>query len=466
MSDLPRLLAFGGKLVNLELQDMEPTYGCCKNKALSSFCCIVCHDVFHHSCLERRKNVVRLLGHKIYCSSRCQEKHLDEEKRIEDFVEDVRRLREEVEGRDQYIERLKRSSRDFEDEVLATEEKYVGKFKELGDVIQRRNQELEDLKKRIVDLEGEMNAISERNSILKSDLENLNGVNQQMVTTIGTLEMESEGYCREAKLLRVELDHCKSHGCRVNCGSGSRGAVFRHVTAPVQDGRPKLLLVAGGFGRDLVHFLGEQCRHTYQLQAVLKPNSSNSELVDTALKNSKHFTKEDVVMIWPFNLSTDLIDKFLMKTSHTNGLILTRPYGHRISDNNFIYESNLSLYKQIHNRKLNLASVFDSNSALCGGDRVSCYTKRGKWLLARALWRHVSVRLVAKSGGSFPGEFLLDQNVSVGDGKANGVNVHDSDDRALRLTEDGTPQGSSSVQKGGCFFRPQQSNKTSIPAGV
>lgn len=431
---------------------MEPTYGCCRNKALSSFCCIVCHDIFHHSCLERRKNVVKLMGHKIYCSSKCQEKNLDEERRIGDFVEDLQKLKKEVEGRDQYIERLKRSSRDFEDEVLATEERYVGKFKELGDVIQRRNQEMEDLKKKMADLEGQLNAISERNSALKNDLENLNTVNKQMVATISTLEIESEGYCREAKLLRVELDHYKAQKCHIVCNSNPGIAASGHMTTPVQDSRPKLLLVAGGIGRDLVHFLGEQCGHAYRMQAVLKPNSSNSELINTAIRDSSHFTRDDVVIIWPFNLSHELIDKFLLQTTHTNGLILTRPYGHKTDENNFIYKSNLSLYRQLYHRKLNLASVFDSNSALCRGNRISYYTKKGKWLIARALWRHLRDRLVGGFGESSSVESLshklVNFNVSIGDGQG-----HDGGkDGVMPLTANADLETGSVVETRENFF--------------
>lgn len=300
-----------------------------------------------------------------------------------------------------------------------------------------------------------MNVASEKNVALKGDLENINKINKQMITTINILENESDRYCREAKLLRVELDHYRSEGDNM-MGTNtdiSKGSSFVHGTVPTVDNRPRLLLVAGGFGRGLVHFLDEQCNHTYRMQAVLKPNSSNTELIDTALEGSKYFSKDDIVIIWPFNLSSDFFGKFLMKTTHTNSLILTRPYGRGIEENNFIYESTLSLYKQLHYHELNLAGVFDVNSVLCGSNKFSFYTSKAKWMLARAVWRHLSDRLIVKPNGNNSSVSLLmvDQHgVSVGYEQDREV----AGDSETELVKDGAGlEGDSLVQDRGDFFR-------------
>lgn len=367
---------------------MEAKYTCCRSKTLSGFYCTVCFGVFHASCLDRRNGVVRLGGHKIYCSGSCQERDTDREMETESFRESIQGLKEEIEGRERYIQRLQRQSRDFEDEVLNTEQKYVDKLKQLSDTVQCRNREVEELRVKISTLEREIDRTSDLRVKLESDIRDLDKINRDMISTIKTLEIENDSYVREVKLLRVELDSNKSrgYGDKVEKHSVTRGTGSK--TAYIQDNRPKLLLVAGAFGRDLVQFLRTHSGNSYHMQAILKPNSSNQELIDTAVRNSKSFSKKDVVVICPFSAVNQLIDGFLLELGHTNALILTTPFGRDTRENFLIYENNLSLYKRLHFCGLNLSGILDCNSVL-SSDRISCFSKQGKQLIARAIWRRL-----------------------------------------------------------------------------
>lgn len=374
---------------------MKAKYSCCKDKDLSGFYCIVCFGVFHPSCLDRRKNVVKLGSHKIYCSGSCQEKHMDGELEAGNLREDIQGLKEEIEGREKYIQRLQRQSRDFEDEVLHTEQKYIDKLKELNDTIQRRNKELEEFRSKISILEKEVDTMGSLKTKLEGDIRDLNNINKDMISTIKTLEVEKDSYQKEVKLLRVAWDQNKSQYRSKNVAKRSVGGNAVLKAACTRDDRPKLLLVTGAIGRDLVHFLRARSGNSYHVQAFLKPNSSNQELIDTAVRNSIGFSKKDVVIICPFSAVNQLIDDFLLKLGHTNALILTTPFGRRARENCFIYESNLSLYKSLHFRGFGLTGILDCNSVLHQGG-TSWYSGRGKRLIAGAIWRHLNDRLLVQ----------------------------------------------------------------------
>lgn len=374
---------------------MEASYGCCKNKPLTGLCCVVCHEIFHPSCLQRRKDAVKIGFHKIYCSSNCQEKLLSEEERQSDFDKVIQGLREEIKGRDQYIERLRKQSRDFEDEVCNTEQGYIVKLRELGDTALRREAKLEELRIAIAGLQEELNALKDLNKKLNIDLGDMNTINRDMVETIRTLEAECETYGREAKLLQFELSQLKqqSHNTKASKCLLMSGPTPK-LTRP-KENRPRLLLVSGAFGRGLVDLLGKQSGGSYSMQAILKPNSTNSELISTAVENSKNFTKRDIVIVWPFTLTSKLIDDFVLTSNHTNVLMMTRPFGREAGENFHIYESGLALCKHLHSRGLSLACVFDCNSIHCNQERTSYYTRQGRWRLSRALWRHIENRLLS-----------------------------------------------------------------------
>lgn len=373
---------------------MNNFYECCKDKVLSAVCCVVCSSIFHKSCLERRKTAVKITGHRIYCSARCRENQLAEENKTEDFLKEIQGLKEEIEDRKRHIERVQKQSRDFENEILHTEEGYIAKFRELEGIIERRNNDLDVLKDKIVTMERELVTRNDTNVQLEDNLRDLGNINSGMIAAIRALEMENDLHAGKIKLLEVELEHYKSEGASArSVDHRTQGGVSR--AARFEDSRPRILLVAGGVGRDLVQFLMEMCGGSYSVQAVLKTGSTNSELIATALENSRTFSKLDVVIIWPHMVSSALIDDFILKSNHTNALILTRPYGNKPRENHFIYESNLSLYKNLHLRKFGLVNVFDSNSIKAGPHNVPSYTQEWKQLLARSLWGHLTEKFFA-----------------------------------------------------------------------
>ncbi|KAG5874959.1 hypothetical protein JTB14_002642 [Gonioctena quinquepunctata] len=129
---------------------MEVYFKCCKNKQTQNLYCIVCFEVFHRACIEKKKSCKELGGGKLYCSLKCEKKgnshkvELDKalekvavmkkeiyerdlllQKNEDDTNEEVVRLnsvidqlKQTIEENNNYIKRQNRRTRDFEDEAM------------------------------------------------------------------------------------------------------------------------------------------------------------------------------------------------------------------------------------------------------------------------------------------------------------------------------------------------------------
>lgn len=100
---------------------MEKGFKCCGSKEFRNYCCVTCTNIFHPSCLERYSGWLVVGGFKIFCSHDCQKKHLDNEEDRSKMKLELDRLTTEIAQRDMSITRLKRSTKDFEDELFQSE---------------------------------------------------------------------------------------------------------------------------------------------------------------------------------------------------------------------------------------------------------------------------------------------------------------------------------------------------------
>lgn len=71
--------------------------------------------------------------------------------------------------------------------------------------------------------------------------------------------------------------------------------------------------MAGSPGRNLATLKIKQTTEYHK--------TSNTDIVKTALANTKNFTKRDIVIIWTSEPYIRIINEFIMK--HTNPIILT-----------------------------------------------------------------------------------------------------------------------------------------------
>lgn len=101
---------------------------------------------------------------------------LGEESQTGVLVGKIEKLTGELEGREQYIQRLQRESRDFEDDVLHEEQKYVDGIGELKNSIKLRDREIEELRGVIADLQKELKNVRDLNTKLGSDVADLDRI--------------------------------------------------------------------------------------------------------------------------------------------------------------------------------------------------------------------------------------------------------------------------------------------------
>ncbi|KAG5872166.1 hypothetical protein JTB14_017091 [Gonioctena quinquepunctata] len=75
--------------------------------------------------------------------------------------------------------------------------------------------------------------------------------------------------------------------------------------------RNKIMIIAGQHGRDTATFMKLHDTHDYTIQAILKPNSSVGVLIETALDSTETSTKQDIVLLWTDEMSSNIGSKFI-----------------------------------------------------------------------------------------------------------------------------------------------------------
>ncbi|CAG9824527.1 unnamed protein product [Phaedon cochleariae] len=216
-------------------------FKCCKNKEFSNLCCIKCLDVYHPSCIDRKKYSKQLGGHKIYCSESCEKLDAEEKRhkdilqginsklkqenhekmmfiekleiqsmeRVEELQLTIDKLTVEIKEKDTYIKRIQRRTQDFESEIAEQENRDDRIFKEQMDKMTKLNTELKNLKQKEYMYEEEIETKTLMVRTLENDIKELNILSRNMVETIRIIELQNERYCKELTELSKELNQYK-----------------------------------------------------------------------------------------------------------------------------------------------------------------------------------------------------------------------------------------------------------------
>lgn len=137
----------------------------------------------------------------------------------------------------------------------------------------------------------------------------------------------------------------------------------------------QILIVSGGFGKDLRHYLKNYMENSV-VHPVIKPCASNSEVVDTVITNKNSFNKQDILIFW---LTENISYHFHQLHSgfvHTNFSVRTTPYFSSSSDHNDEIQSNLSLFKEVQpvRGSLNYIMVKSNYCGAFHGTNRNCST--------------------------------------------------------------------------------------------
>lgn len=370
---------------------MTTKFKCCK-KDFNNYCCMVCYNVYHASCMDRLKNIETLYEHRIICSGKCKDKYDAEIKEKNRLIMEVRNSKQELEEknilmdkieidnldaieelqrnndalineikeRDLYIQRLERRIKDFEDEVLEVDQKYETKFTEQRKTVANLNKDIIAISNANKLLQEE---VSEKNLDLEKisdEIQELKEINGRMLTSIETLEAENQMYCDEMYKLR----HKMSDNAMLTFPHPNRNKPTNLVETRKSE-KKKIVLISNYQGRYLSEYLSNQVGNNFCVESIVKPNANNQELVETALNNAKYLNKNDTIILWPNTCSRKLVNDFLMQLKKLRALIITQPY-YRFNYkgvNEAIYANNLELFKAAYETNLG-DCVLDCNNFL------------------------------------------------------------------------------------------------------
>lgn len=207
---------------------MNGKFKCCK-KVLKKYCCIVCFNIFHPSCLDRIKNVKRLSEHKIFCSNECERTAkfaeniskelndqldsakillLEKESRIEEItlsndkiVENLQielaKLNNENAEKNEYIVKLNNINSNFEESAYEAEGSFLKEINQQKRVISEFTKLVRTKDDDFNNLQNKTKKIAEESNKFQKDVKELESINRQMVSSIKILEADNKSYCAE-----------------------------------------------------------------------------------------------------------------------------------------------------------------------------------------------------------------------------------------------------------------------------
>lgn len=287
--------------------------------------------MYHPSCMDRIKEVVKLGGYRILCSLKCQMDNKENEDRINNFKEEILKLEGAIVERESHIARLKRNSAVFDDVVYEAEKAFVGQLEQQKKQIEDLQRELEGLRK----VETELNLNIEQHKSVQSDLnarikEQID-LNRNMVVSIEVLERDNKMNSHELNKLKLQLSENRSKSPTIRPGPLTNATENTSQKNKAVTHKNKILIA----GPDVMGYLSLMKSLTdrkYDMNSQKIKDVSAVELLELSLPLCKHFTKKDFVFLFldakdsqcGKKLCEPVIKEKLVKYQHTN-LILIGP---------------------------------------------------------------------------------------------------------------------------------------------
>lgn len=288
---------------------MDGRFKCCKTKEFPNYCCVVCLGVFHPACLDRTKTRVKLGGHRIYCSSKCQTRDDSDRERSAKYLEEIQRLQNECLERDLLVSRMKRQSHQFEQDILDVEKSYTSDLALKNDTISSLKERLNKFEVENGKLLLEIENYKGSEQQIKKDLDEMGRINESMLASIRVLEHENEVCGEELKRVKCELVKMVDGQSAVEgCNGGEDLAtdrLLRSSKMPMRasdadmkqcDSRKKLLVLCDQTGYGIGSELGMYLRD-YQIQSIIKPHAPYESVIEDIVKLSERFGGDDCIVI-------------------------------------------------------------------------------------------------------------------------------------------------------------------------
>nr|CAI5853673.1 unnamed protein product [Callosobruchus analis] len=151
-------------------------FECCKNKEFANYICIVCNKVYHKSCSNRKKDLVLLDKHMIYCGATCALKQDEREEEIVLLRQEMVELQKENVEKEKYIDSLRKKSSAFEEDVIDIETSYRDEIQSNQRVISNLNIMLDEKDRRIAALNEELQELKHSKEVLQDEIYKLKNI--------------------------------------------------------------------------------------------------------------------------------------------------------------------------------------------------------------------------------------------------------------------------------------------------
>nr|CAI5853337.1 unnamed protein product [Callosobruchus analis] len=181
---------------------MSSKFACCKTKDVMYYICITCFGVYHHSCANRLRGIRKLTGNRIVC---CSKYEADDNNEADvKLHEEINKLKTEIVDKENFIIRLQKTAKDFENDVLEIELKFIEEQKinkeQLKvqkeklcimhqDLIQTENKNTELL----ITIEDYQKQLREAEKVIND----LRSIESEMLTSMSILEQTNDTYAKE-----------------------------------------------------------------------------------------------------------------------------------------------------------------------------------------------------------------------------------------------------------------------------
>lgn len=375
---------------------MGSKFKCCL-KPFNNLVCVRCLNVFHPSCLERKKGHILLLGYKVYCSSECEAEDSENEDKVTAYQKQLERLKVDLIQKDSYIRRQRKLSLDLESSACEIEGEYEKQKKAF-------HQNVSELKQKLAKMKDENMKLEEALERCSRDLEEANnkfrGVDETkkcMLTTIQTLDAENKVLSSEVLDLKTiykdfhtlkqvsdgctqtEVPECASEvpDCALVTNSGTatdgKSLIENHQQLDDACVRPKLpnspgsgrisnnvLVLTDGYGKFLYDSLRREMIDSVSLRVVCWPGASFKQISRNSECYISDLSENDfvIVILNPDNLPVSLHDVTYLanRCFYVNLILCTSPTGYKISKSskavfNDIAMGNKELIRYVSNLK-------------------------------------------------------------------------------------------------------------------
>lgn len=358
---------------------MANKFKCCK-KDTSNYICVICHGIFHSSCMSRNKNIKILNDNFIYCSQKCNKeentKKEDMERLVAELEENKQKLmqkdntmteleframdeldemktliaeqRNDNKAKDLFIAKLQKQIKDFEDEILEEDRKHEIRQSQQTRYFEEINKEMMEIKERNKSLLEEIEKHKGHQEQVTHELRELQEVQRMMVVSMETLEAEKEMYQNEVSKLR-KRPVSKGINAQKNAVSPLKEDKIHGKSNlnVLKKEKLNIRLFTNSMGRRMSEVLFYQLGDTYSVHSIVKPNAKDDELLKDAISEAKKLTSNDILIFWPKLANKSLVQDLLIPYN-VKTILITQPY-HNINFkniNDLIYYNNLEMKRE------------------------------------------------------------------------------------------------------------------------